>query len=73
MHLFCLSKRNELVKIMDIMENNKWTHGDLEDLLIEYRYNITEAKTFYLVSILCFFIIHYVYIVLSKEFHINIY
>lgn len=59
MHLFCLSKRNELVKIMDIMENNKWTHDDLENLLIEYRNNINEAKTFYLVSILlCFLLCH---------------
>lgn len=42
---------------MDIMENNKWTHDNLEDLLIEYRYNITEAKTFYLVSILLCFLL----------------
>lgn len=55
MYLFCLSIRNELFKIMDIIENNQWTHENLEDLLIEYRYNITEAKTFYLVSILLSF------------------
>lgn len=46
--------RNELIKLMDVLENRKWTDDDTEDMLMEYRYNVSEAKTVYLVSIFFF-------------------
>lgn len=43
--------RDELYKIMDIMENKEWYDEDeLDNILMESRYTITNAKTFYLVS-----------------------
>lgn len=43
--------RNELLQIMSLLESNVWTDEELDNLLIEYRYKITEAKNFYLVCI----------------------
>lgn len=44
--------RDELYKIMDIMEHGEWSDdNDLDNILMESRYDITNAKTFYLVSI----------------------
>jgi len=42
---------------MDELEKNKWTEDELENILIEFRYKIIDAKTFYLVSILLFIFI----------------
>lgn len=35
---------------MDILENNTWSDDELENILIDWRSNITDAKTFYLVG-----------------------
>lgn len=33
-----------------MMENNNWSDSELENMLMEFRYDIADAKTFYLVS-----------------------
>lgn len=43
-------KRNELIQMMDVLENGEWSDGELDNVLMEFRHNITNAKTFYLVS-----------------------
>lgn len=44
--------RDELFKIMDTIENREWSNDDeLDNILMESRYVIINAKTFYLVSI----------------------
>lgn len=42
-------KRNELIKIMDVLEDGEWSDDELDNILMEFRHNITDAKTFYLV------------------------
>lgn len=45
--LFC--SRDLLNEVMGILESNKWSDDELENLLIECRSQIVDAKTFYLV------------------------
>lgn len=55
--LILFFKRDELFKVIDILENNfenkEWTDNELENVLMEFRYSITNTKSFYLVCILC--------------------
>lgn len=43
-------KRDKLVKIIDLLENNEMSDNELENMLMEFRYDIADAKTFYLVG-----------------------
>lgn len=43
-------KRDILVKIIDLLENKEWSDSELENMLMEFRYDIADAKTFYLVG-----------------------
>lgn len=40
---------------MDLFEHNEWTDGAMDDLLMEYRHNVSAAKTVYSVRLYFFY------------------
>jgi len=51
--------RDVLIKSMDLLEPNDLFDDKLEDDFMESRYDIANAKSFYLVSIFIIFILFY--------------